>query len=120
MSRSAKFLLVALCLTAGLEVVADERTISDAEAKHHVGQVVAVRGVVANVFVSAKGNTFLNFGAPYPNQTFSGVIFSENADAFPNPQQWEGRRVLVRGRVKLYKGRPEIIVRTPSQVASAE
>jgi hypothetical protein len=30
--------------------------------------------VVAKVFTSKSGNTFLNIGAAYPNQTFTGWI----------------------------------------------
>jgi hypothetical protein len=30
--------------------------------------------VVAKVFTPDKGNTFLNIGARYPNQTFTGRI----------------------------------------------
>jgi hypothetical protein len=33
-----------------------------------------VRGLVVAVFTSKKGNTFLNFGGKYPNQTFTGYI----------------------------------------------
>lgn len=40
----------------------------------HIGEYATVEGVVAKVFTSNKGNTFLNFGAAYPNQTFTGWI----------------------------------------------
>jgi bifunctional non-homologous end joining protein LigD len=33
-----------------------------------------MEGVVAKVFTSKSGNTFLNIGAAYPNQTFIGWI----------------------------------------------
>jgi len=48
--------------------------IPDTEAAQHVGQQVTVEGVVVKVFTSKSGNTFLNFGAPYPAQTFTGWI----------------------------------------------
>jgi hypothetical protein len=44
------------------------------EAAAHVREYATVEGVVAKVFTSNKGNTFLNFGAAYPNQTFTGWI----------------------------------------------
>ena len=37
------------------------------EAAAHVGEYVTVEGVVAKVFTSKSGNTFLNIGAAYPN-----------------------------------------------------
>jgi hypothetical protein len=42
------------------------------EAAAHVGQYATVEGVVARIFTSKTGNTFLNIGPAYPNQTFTG------------------------------------------------
>ena len=44
------------------------------EAAAHVGEYATVERVVAKVFTSKSGNTFLNIGASYPNQTFTGWI----------------------------------------------
>lgn len=96
-----------------------QATVPDTAAARYVGQTVTVEGVVANVFTSRAGNTFLNFGAAYPNQTFSAVVFSRAAGRFPNLPQWEGRRVRVTGRVQLYRGRPEIILNSPEAIAPA-
>ena len=52
---------------------AQNHEIQDHEAASHVGEVVTVRGVVANVHTSRAGNTFLNLGRPYPNQVFTAV-----------------------------------------------
>jgi hypothetical protein len=38
------------------------------EAAAHIGEYATVEGVVAKVFTSKGGNTFLNIGASYPNQ----------------------------------------------------
>ena len=43
-------------------------------AAQYVGKNVEVRGLVVAVYTSKKGNTFLNFGGKYPNQTFTGYI----------------------------------------------
>jgi hypothetical protein len=43
-------------------------------AAAHIGQYATIEGVVAKVFTSTSGNTFLNIGAAYPNQTFTGWI----------------------------------------------
>jgi hypothetical protein len=48
--------------------------IPDTEAIHRIGQQATVEGTVVKVFISKNGNTFLNFGAAYPNQTFTGWI----------------------------------------------
>ena len=44
------------------------------EAAAHIGEYATVEGLVAKVFTSKSGNTFLNIGAAYPNQTFTGWI----------------------------------------------
>ena len=48
--------------------------IPDNLAASHVCEYVTVEGVVAKVFTSKSGNTFLNIGAAYPNQTLTGWI----------------------------------------------
>src|ERR1700680_3229097 len=50
----------------------DLPTVQDSEAAQYVGK--NVRGLVVAVYTSKKGNTFLNFGGKYPNQTFTGYI----------------------------------------------
>lgn len=90
--------------------------IADSAAARHVGEAVTVEGYVAAVFTSRTQTTFLNFGRAYPNQTFTAVIFRSAASRFPNPRQWEGQRVRVTGQVRLYQGRPEIILEQPSQI----
>jgi DNA/RNA endonuclease YhcR with UshA esterase domain len=110
---------VALVLAFSRAGVAQQTVIPDSAAVHHVGQTGTVEGTVVNVHATRTGTTFLNFGTAYPNQTFTAVIFRSAASRFPNPQQWEGKRVRVTGRVQLYRGRPEIILQEPSQLKGA-
>lgn len=98
---------------------AQEPVVADTAASHHVGQTVTVEGSVASVHEARSGTTFLNFGSAYPNQAFTAVIFRSAASRFPNPQQWEGKRVRVTGQVRLYRGKPEIILETASQLTVA-
>jgi DNA/RNA endonuclease YhcR with UshA esterase domain len=55
-------------------------------------------------------------GGKYPNQCFTGFIPSGSAAQFPNAQQYDGKTVGVTGKIQLYKGKPEIIVNSPSQI----
>jgi hypothetical protein len=88
-----------------------------AEAPQHVGQHVTVEGVVAKVFTSRNGNTFLDFGAAYPNQLFTGWIPRESALS-TDPALWSlrGRRVKVSGIIELYRGKPEIKIVSTDQL----
>jgi len=57
-------------------------------------------------------------GGKYPNQAFTAFIPAASAAQFPQPQQYEGRTVTVSGKITLYKGKPEIIVNSPSQISA--
>ncbi len=94
-----------------------EAVVPVAEARAHVGKYVTVEGRVESVFTSERGNTFLNFGAPYPAQTFSAVVFRSSASRFGDLHRLTDRVVGVTGREKLYRGKPEIVLERPSQLA---
>jgi DNA/RNA endonuclease YhcR with UshA esterase domain len=103
-------------LLASLALAEDRKTIFDSDAAKHVGETVSVRGLVAGVYTS-KSNTFINFGAAYPHHTFTAVIFSSASSRFKDPQKWDGYVITVTGKIKLYKGKPEIVLESPSQVS---
>jgi hypothetical protein len=79
--------------------------VKDSEAGQYVGKNVEVRGLVVAVYTSKKGNTFLNFGAKYPNQTFTGYIPAGSELA---GDRWtvtlQGKVIGITGTVELYKG----------------
>ncbi len=77
-------------------------------------------GTVASVYRDVHGGgqpTFVDLGHDYPDQDFTVVIWQRDLYRFdPPPSSWEGKRICVTGRVKTYKGRPEIIAYGPGQV----
>ena len=93
--------------------VSAQVSIPDTAASRYVGQTVTVEGLIVSVHTSRGGNSFLNFGAAYPNQVFSVVIFRDAAARFGDLHRWEGKRVRVTGRIQLYQGKPEIILNDP-------
>jgi DNA/RNA endonuclease YhcR with UshA esterase domain len=98
-------------------IIAQSSNYTAVEAAKHVGETATITGTVDGVHQSGKGNTFLNMGGKYPNQAFTAFIPSSSAGQFSNPQQYEGRTVSVSGKIALYKGKPEIIVNSPSQIS---
>jgi DNA/RNA endonuclease YhcR with UshA esterase domain len=118
--RYAKRLPLFIFLLVPLVCWAQSTHINDGQAGGYVGQRVVVEGTVAAVFVSQSGNTFLNFGAAYPDQDFSAVIFADNASSFGNVEQLEGKRVAISGVVRIYRGKPEIILRSADQLRTLE
>ena len=98
--------------------VAQTATIIPAnEAAAHVGEYAMVEGVVAKVFTSRGGNTFLNIGAVYPNQTFTGWIPPASpVSKSPLLSGIEGKHVKITGRIEMYKGKPEIRINAAEQI----
>jgi len=87
------------------------------EAAAHVNEWATVEGVVAKVFTSKSGNTFLNIGATYPNQTFTGWIPPASpVNKLPILSGIEGKRVKITGRIEIYKDKPEIRINAASQL----
>src|ERR1700741_1551192 len=92
--------------------------IPDTEAAQHVGQQATVEGTVVKVFTSKNGNTFLNFGAAYPNQTFTGWIPKDSPLAADTSlQTLEGKRMRISG-INLYRGKPKIKIMSKDQLVS--
>jgi hypothetical protein len=111
----------ALIFAAGLIVtataLAETRVIPPPEAKDHVGEIVTVEGAVSEVHHAAFGKaTFVDMGGHYPNNSFAGVLFSGDEPKFPDIDSLEGKTIDISGVVKLYQGRPEIILNDPEQI----
>lgn len=86
------------------------------EAPTHVGETRCVTGTVDHVFVSSKGNTFLNFCPDYRTCPFFAVVFSSDSHKFSNLRGLQGKTVEISGLIRTYQGRLEIIVNDPSQL----
>jgi hypothetical protein len=69
------------------------------------------------VLTSKAGNTFLNVGAAYPNQTFTGWIPPGSAVSKSLVlTDIGGKHVRITGRIEMYKGKPEIRINAASQL----
>src|SRR5437667_10836005 len=116
MERKTLFTLLAFICAAS--IIAQGVSWTPVEAAKHVGETTTVTGTVDGVHQSGKGNIFLNMGGTYPNQAFTAFIPSGSAGQFTNAQQYDGKTVSVSGKIQLYKGKPEIIVNSPSQISA--
>jgi len=95
---------------------AQEKVISWEEAGNYVGREVVVEGVIVRSYNSGRA-CFLNFHPDY-QRYLSLVIFAADFASFPpEPEKhFLNKKVRVRGRVVIYRGRPEIILNSPSQI----
>jgi len=112
--------LLAVAFTYSAVLAAD--TVSPAEASQFIGQKATVYGTVASATFASrtKGQpTFLNLDEPYPRQIFTIVIWGSDRRFFNNAPEvlYRGKKVCVTGLVKSFRGKPEITVLLPSQIA---
>jgi endonuclease G len=96
------------------------RRISASEAVQHIGEQVAVCGLVASsryLSNSRSKPTFLNLGKSYPSQDFTVVIWPEDRAQFGHPEDtYLGKNICVSGEITSYRGKPQIVARYPSQI----
>ncbi len=92
-------------------------TVAPPDASSYVGQTVTIKGIVDGVHTASRsGVTFIDMGGQYPNNSFTGVIFREDTAKFPSVGSLSGKVVEITGRVRLYKGKPEIILKAAGQL----
>jgi hypothetical protein len=89
-------------------------TIAPQEAARHVGETATVQGV-AYVHVKSSA-TFFDMGGDFPNQSFQAVVFPNRASGFGDLTRYNGRVISVTGRIREYKGAPEIVLESPDQL----
>ncbi|MCX8160366.1 MAG: OB-fold nucleic acid binding domain-containing protein [Candidatus Saccharicenans sp.] len=108
--------LILVLATCFSPLYARQEVISWQEAGNYVGREVVVEGVIVRTFNSGRA-CFLNFHPDY-QRYLSLVIFASDFSKFPSETEkhFLNKKVRARGRVLLYRGRPEIILDSPAQI----
>ncbi len=112
-SRMKIFSALAFLMSA---ISASAASYSDTEAANHEGENAEVHGKVFDVHVTQSGMVMINFGAKYPAQTFTAVIFPDHANQFPDPEKFLGATLSVSGEIKSHHNKPELVVDAPAQL----
>jgi len=86
------------------------------EAAQHVDETKCVTGKIIRVKLGSGGVTFLDFCEDQMACPFTVVIFSHDLKDVGDVRRLAGRTIEIQGRVKLYEGRPEIILNRISQI----
>lgn len=123
--RTNTTLLTALLLVASILYLwprlAGAETITASEAKNHIGETAAVCGKVASTkyAASTRGKpTFINLDKPYPDQIFTVLIWGSDRPKFGQPEEtYRDKDICVTGKIKEYRGVPEIIAYEPAQIS---
>ncbi len=83
------------------------------DAANHVDQQVRLCTKIYG-FKVLDGMTLVNLGAAYPDQLLTLVLRGQARDSFTVV---DGQTICVTGKIENYKGKPEIVVTDPRQIA---
>lgn len=94
--------------------------ISWRDAAYHYGQSKVVEGTIVATHNTGKV-CYLNFHTNW-RKYFTAVIFASDFGSFPrHPEDYYlKKKVRITGLIKEYKGKPEIIIKSPSQIEIVE
>jgi len=104
---------VALCLLSSAALAA---CIPFSAAPNHVGESVCVSGKVMIVKETKNGAWFLDFCEDYAKCPFTVVVFASNLRDVGDVRQLSGKDIQLFGKIKLYGGRAEIILKDGRQL----
>lgn len=110
-----------LVLTFGL-TSAGQTKLTAREAKYHVGEEATVCGKVASTHYASGSRgqpTFLRLDESYPHEIFMILIWGSDRSKFGRPEStYQDKSVCVTGKIKTYRGTPEIVATEPGQMKS--
>jgi hypothetical protein len=115
LSKGGLFGLLTILFAAPLLSASD--CIPIHEAGQHVGETKCVTGKIVRVKAGAKGVQFLDFCEDQMACPFTVVVFAHDLKDVGDIRRLEGRMIEIKGPVKLYDGRAEIILNRISQIA---
>ena len=95
-----------------------QEQISSKDAKDYIGKTIQVKGKVVSIYISQKGNVFINFDEKSPNQTFTVAMMSGTDIDISKIK--EGCILTVYGEIKEYKDKPEIMLERNDQIINIE
>ena len=87
------------------------------QARAYVGEVKCVTGKVVRVTTNDQGTHFLDFCEDRTVCPFSAVVFPADLRDVGDVRKLAGRVIEIRGPVKLYDGRAEIVLRRINQLS---
>jgi hypothetical protein len=90
--------------------------LSIGDAKQHVGETKCVTGKVLRVKVGAKGVHYIDFCEDQMACPFTVVVFPSDLKDVGDVRRLSGHVIEIRGAVKLYDGRAEIVLNRVNQV----
>ena len=109
-------ILTSICLWQ----ISFSQTVPLDSVTNYEGKTITVCSKVQGTFVTKgdKKTTYINFGKPYPNTTFTAVIFEGDLPNFKyTPSEYlKDKQVCLTGKITIYKGKPQMIITKEEQI----
>ncbi len=86
------------------------------QAQKHIGENQCITGKVVRVQAGSEGTHYLDFCDDYRLCTFTVVVFSYDLKNVGDVRQLAGKVVEIRGEVKEYDDRAEIVLESKKQL----
>jgi len=86
------------------------------QARNHLGETQCVTGKVVRVKEGNRGVRFLDFCEDYRLCTFTVVVFPYDLKKIGDIRQLAGKMIEIRGEIKEYDDRAEIILESSKQL----
>ena len=115
MQRALAFVAVIALLALAVRAEAMETVVNVSNAGLYVGQRVTFCGTISQTKQAGKA-FIINFGGSYPNHLFTNVIFKSDQGKLNLSEFAPGQNLCTTGTVKEYKGVPEIVLSSPTQI----
>ena len=112
--------LAAPAVAAPPSPTASPPLVQAAEVKSYVGKTVVVDAAVSGIHHARSGSSvMLDMNGVYPSNAFTAVVFKSDLGKFSNLDALSGKTVRISGKVKIYRGKPEIVLSDPNQIKLA-
>ena len=118
-----KAVFVLLFATLSFTVWA-QKDIKLEEVKNHIGDSVKVEAIFTGVKVFVDDDnrptlSLINLGGEYPNQLLTVAVYPSYKGQYKvMPEEgFKGDKAIVFGKIELYKGKPQIVVRSSNQLS---
>ena len=105
--------------TIGVAKEVIEVDIDITKAANYEGKLVSTIGkVYSTKILESNGMTLLNIGGENPNSLLTVVIYSDKLKnySFIPADYYKGKTITVTGKIKIYKGKPEIISNSQNDI----
>src|SRR5947199_6150801 len=86
------------------------------ESAKHIGETATVTDKVDDAYQAKGGNIFLNLGGKHPNEAFTVFVPTSSASEFKDVKMYDGKTISVTGKITEHNGKPEITVKSPSDI----